>query len=37
MKVTSFEVKIKAERATDYPKVISQAALEYVVVGTEYR
>jgi putative redox protein len=31
--VTSFDVKIKAERATDYPKVISHAALEYEVVG----
>jgi putative redox protein len=32
-KVTSFDVKVHAKRATDYPKVISEAALEYVVVG----
>ena len=31
--VTSFDVKIKAERATDYPKVISHAALEFVIAG----
>jgi putative redox protein len=33
MKVTSFDVQVHARRATDYPKVISEAALEYVVVG----
>lgn len=31
--VTSFEVKVKAERAIDYPKVISHAVLEYVIAG----
>lgn len=31
--VTSFEVLVHAERATDYPKVITSAVLEYVVVG----
>jgi putative redox protein len=31
--VSTFNVKVKAERATDYPKVISHASLEYVVVG----
>jgi putative redox protein len=33
LKVTSFVVHVHARRATDYPKVISEAALEYVVVG----
>jgi putative redox protein len=33
MKVTGFDVKVDAKRAADYPKVISEAALEYVVVG----
>lgn len=32
-KVTAFDVKVHAERATDYPKVITSATLEYVVVG----
>ena len=32
-KVASFDVKVHAKRVTDYPKVISEAALEYVVVG----
>lgn len=32
-KVTSFDVLVHAERATDYPKVITSAVLEYVVVG----
>lgn len=32
-KVTGFDVKVHAKRATDYPKVISEAALEYVVTG----
>ncbi len=31
--VTSFEVKVHAERSTDYPKVFTSAVLEYVVVG----
>lgn len=31
--VTSFEVRVHAERATDYPKVFTSAVLEYVVVG----
>ncbi len=32
-KVTSFDVLVHAERATEYPKVITSAVLEYVVVG----
>lgn len=32
-KVSSFDVRIHAERATDYPKVITSAIMEYVVVG----
>ena len=31
--VTAFEVRIHAQRATEYPKVITSAVLEYVVVG----
>jgi putative redox protein len=31
--VSSFDVRIHAERATDYPKVITSAIMEYVVVG----
>jgi putative redox protein len=31
--VSSFDVKIHAERSTDYPRVITSATLEYVVVG----
>ena len=31
--VKSFDVKVKAERASDYPKVITHASLEYLVVG----
>ncbi len=31
--VTAFDVKVHAERSTDYPKVITGAVLEYVVVG----
>jgi len=31
--VTAFDIKVHAERATDYPKVITRALLEYVVVG----
>lgn len=31
--VSSFDVKVHAERATDYPRVITSAILEYVVVG----
>lgn len=31
--VTAFDVKVHAERASDYPKVITSAILEYVVVG----
>ncbi len=30
---TAFDVKVHADRATDYPKVITNAILEYVVVG----
>ena len=33
MKISGFDVKVDAKRAADYPKVISEAALEYVVVG----
>lgn len=32
-RVTSFDVKVKAERTTEYPKVITSAMLEYVVIG----
>jgi putative redox protein len=32
-KVVSFEVRVHADRSSDYPKVITQAALEYVVTG----
>ena len=31
--VTSFDVKLHAERSDEYPKVITSAILEYVVVG----
>ena len=31
--VTGFDVKVHAERATDYPRVITSAILEYIVVG----
>ena len=31
--VSAFEVKVHAERSSDYPKVITSATLEYVVVG----
>jgi putative redox protein len=31
--VTAFDVKVHAERATDYPRVITSAVLEYLVVG----
>jgi putative redox protein len=31
--VTSFEVKVHADRSTGYPKVITKAALEYVLAG----
>src|SRR5512140_2943422 len=31
--VTSFDVKVHAQRSADYPKVITSAVLEYVVVG----
>jgi putative redox protein len=31
--VTSFDVKMHGERAAEYPKVITSARLEYVVVG----
>ncbi len=31
--VTALDVRVHAERATDYPKVITSATLEYVVVG----
>jgi putative redox protein len=32
-KVSSFEVKVNAKRTSEYPKVITEAALEYLVVG----
>ncbi len=32
-RVTAFEVRVHAERSGDYPKVITKATLEYVVVG----
>ena len=32
-KVNSFEVRVHAQRASDHPKVITNASLEYVVVG----
>ena len=31
--VTSFDVKVNADRSGDYPKVFTKAVLEYVVVG----
>jgi putative redox protein len=31
--VKSFDVKVHADRATDYPKVITNAVLEYMVIG----
>jgi putative redox protein len=31
--VTSFEVKVHAERATDHPKVFTSARIEYIVSG----
>jgi putative redox protein len=31
--VASFEVRVHAERSSEYPKVITRAALEYVVTG----
>lgn len=31
--VTSFDVRLHAERSPDYPKVITSAIMEYVVVG----
>src|SRR5512135_3686390 len=35
--VTAFDVRVRAERAADYPKVITSATLEYVVVGHAIR
>lgn len=35
--VSEFEVLVHAERATDYPKVITSADLEYVVTGVGIR
>ena len=32
-RVTHFEVRVHADRSSDYPKVITQAALEYVIIG----
>ncbi len=32
-KVTSFDVKVHADRAADHPKVFTSAVLEYVVAG----
>ena len=31
--ITKFDVRLHAERSTEYPKVITSANLEYVVVG----
>ena len=31
--VTAFDIKVHADRAGDYPKVITKAALEYVLIG----
>jgi putative redox protein len=31
--VTAFDVKVHAERATEYPRVITSAVLDYIVVG----
>lgn len=31
--IASFEVRVHAERAADYPKVITRAELEYVIAG----
>lgn len=31
--VSAFEVRVHADRSNDYPKVISRATLEYVVIG----
>src|SRR5512140_476671 len=31
--VTAFDVKVHAERTSDYPRVITSAVLEYIVVG----
>jgi putative redox protein len=36
-KVEAFHVSVHAERATSYPKVITQAVLEYVVTGRGIR
>ena len=35
--VTSFDVNVKAERAAEYPRVITHAALEYVIVGQDIK
>lgn len=34
-RVTDFEVRVHADRSADYPKVITRAALEYVVTGQD--
>jgi putative redox protein len=31
--VTAFEVQVHAQRATDYPKVITEAVVEYFITG----
>ncbi len=31
--VTAFEIRVHADRSSDYPKVITRATLEYVVTG----
>ena len=31
--VTAFDVRVQADRATEYPRVITAAVLEYVVIG----
>jgi len=33
--VTSFEVRVHADRADDHPKVITRLAIEYVISGKE--
>lgn len=32
-RVSNFEVRVHADRSNDYPKVITRAALEYVITG----
>ena len=35
--VTALDVQVHAERSSDYPKVITSAVLEYIVVGHEVK